>query len=35
MDIRKKNIIIFGLEEKGDESYFDTLRVVLEFLRVP
>jgi hypothetical protein len=29
----EKNIIISGLEEKGDEGFFDILKVVVEFLR--
>jgi hypothetical protein len=30
---KKKNNIIFGIEEKGDEGYFGTQKVVVEFLR--
>jgi hypothetical protein len=30
---RKNNIIIFGLQEKGDESYLETLELTVKFLR--
>jgi hypothetical protein len=30
---RKNNILIFGLEERTGESYFDTLEVAKKFLR--
>jgi hypothetical protein len=29
---RKNNIIIFGLQERGDESYLETLDMVVKFL---
>jgi uncharacterized tellurite resistance protein B-like protein len=29
---RKNNIIIFGLQERGDESYLETLEMVVKFL---
>jgi hypothetical protein len=29
---RRKNIIIFGLQEQGDESYLETLDTVVKFL---
>jgi hypothetical protein len=28
---RNNNILIFGLEERRDKGYFDTLRVVMKF----
>jgi recombinational DNA repair protein RecR len=32
-DRRRNNIIIFGLQERGDESYLETLEMVVKFLR--
>jgi hypothetical protein len=31
---RKNNIVIFGLEERKDEGYFDTLGAMMKFMRI-